>query len=130
MKLFKSMKQAGVNAKVFKFLEISIVIMLIITVMITGQEVMYSLLIHTLNQDLLENYKLILSEILFLAIGIEMAYLIIKQDVYYVLDVLILAIARKVITFEVSSDLLISVICIIALLLARKFCGPKSCPSR
>ena len=110
---------------VFETLEVMVVILLVITVVLTGQEIAFTLWDHFRAGDLIENYKLILSEILLLAIGIEMAILIIRKNIYYVIDILILATARKLITYEQSSDLLISIICIVLLLGAKIYYNQK-----
>jgi len=71
-----------------------------------------------IQETLVENYKVILSEVLLLAVGVELAILIIKRDIYFVIDILILAIARKMITYEHSSDIFVSIVCIVILLAA------------
>ncbi len=111
--------------QVFEALEVIVVILLIATVVLTGKEIAITLWEHFRNSLLIENYKLILSEILLLAIGIEMAILIIRKNVYYVIDILILATARKLITYEHSTDLLISIICIVLLLAAKVYYNQK-----
>ncbi|OEH84591.1 hypothetical protein BHU72_08830 [Desulfuribacillus stibiiarsenatis] len=105
----------------FKFIEIAIVVLLIVTVLLTSKEIAVTLWHDFQNQLLIDHYKLILSEILLLAIGVEMAILIIKKNAYFVIDILILAIARKLITYENSIDLLISIVCVILLLAAKVY---------
>ncbi len=110
---------------IFKFLEVIIVILLVVTIILTGQEIAVTLWYDFQNNLLIDKYKLILSEILLLAIGIEMAILIIKKNIYFVIDILILATARKLITYEQSTDLFISIICIILLLTAKVYYNQK-----
>lgn len=109
----------------FKFLEVLIVGLLIVTVVLTGKEIAITLWHDYLNNHLIENYKLILSEILLLAIGVEMAVLIIKKNIYFVIDILILATARKLITYEASTDIFISIACVIFLLAAKVYYSQK-----
>jgi len=115
------MKINDYSKKIFYYIEIIIVLLLVATVILTGQEIAITLWDDFRNSLLIDNYKLILSEILLLAIGIEMAILIIKKNIYFVTDILILAIARKLITYEQSLDLLVSIVCIILLLTAKVY---------
>jgi hypothetical protein len=104
---------------VFKLMEICIAILLLFTIAFTAKEIIAALWHNISNNTLLNHYKIILSEILLLAIGVEMAFLLIKKDIYFVIDILILAMARKLITYENSLDLLVSIICVVLLLGAR-----------
>jgi hypothetical protein len=115
------MKINDYSKKIFYYIEIIIILLLVATVILTGQEIAVTLWDDFRNSLLIDNYKMILSEILLLAIGIEMAILIIKKNIYFVTDILILAIARKLITYEQSIDLLVSIICIILLLAAKVY---------
>lgn len=71
---------------------------------------------HVRYGTLLTEFKHLLSDIILLAVGLELIVLIIKHDVFIVLEIVILAIARKLILFTNSLDMLISVIAILLLL--------------
>ena len=113
MKLNKSV------ISVFTILEWAVVLLLLLTILATSREVVMLLWDEIKEHNLLAHYKMILSEILLLAVGIEIAFLIIKKDIYFVIDILILAIARKMITYEQNIDMLICVFSICLLLTAK-----------
>jgi len=113
MKLNKSV------ISVFTILEWAVVLLLLLTILATSREVVVLLWDEVKEHNLLAHYKMILSEILLLAVGIEIAFLIIKKDIYFVIDILILAIARKMITYEQNIDMLICVFSICLLLTAK-----------
>lgn len=113
----KNFKKVFYN--VMRYIEWGIILLLLITILFTFKEIVMLLIHEILNGNLLNHYKMLLSEILLLAVGIEIAILIIKKDVFLVIDIIILAIARKLITYEDSMDILISVICILILVLAK-----------
>ncbi|MFF2479834.1 hypothetical protein [Paenibacillus sp. NPDC058071] len=113
------MKDKRYKYKIFRAFEFLIVGLLLLTILATAKEIVVIIFQDLIHETLVENYKIILSEILLLAVGVELAILIIKKDIYFVIDILILAIARKMITFESSMDIFVSIGCIVILLAAR-----------
>ncbi|OEF96314.1 hypothetical protein [Desulfuribacillus alkaliarsenatis] len=109
----------------FKAIEAVIVLLLLIAIVLTGKEIALTVWYKYQNGLLIDNFKIILSEILLLAIGIEMAALIIKKNLYFVIDILILAVARKLIVYEDSVELFISIAGIMLLLLAKIYYHKK-----
>ncbi|RUS45572.1 hypothetical protein [Cohnella sp. AR92] len=113
------MKNTRYKYKVFRAFEFMIVALVLLTILVTSKEIVWTIFEDMESGELLANYKIILSEILLLAVGVELAILIIKKDIYFVIDILILAIARKMITYEKSADIFVSIGCIVILLAAR-----------
>lgn len=112
------MKNTRYKYKVFRAFEFLIVGLLLLTILVTAKEIVVIIINEMLQEKLVEDYKVILSEVLLLAVGVELAILIIKRDIYFVIDILILAIARKMITYEKSWDIFVSIVCIVILLMA------------
>ncbi|HWO95179.1 MAG TPA: hypothetical protein VNM45_02270 [Bacillus sp. (in: firmicutes)] len=123
------MKESKMMNFVFQIVEWAVVLLLLITIIFTFKELVFLLIHEIQNNDLLEHYKLIISEILLLAVGVEIVILIVKKDIYFVIDILILATARKLITYNQSFEILICVACIFLLLTAKilksKFMGQE-----
>lgn len=117
------MRNTRYKYKVFRAFEFLIVGLLLLTIMVTAKEIVVIIIQEMMHETLVDNYKIILSEVLLLAVGVELAILIIKRDIYFVIDILILAIARKMITYDNSTDIFVSIVCIVILLAAVIFKG-------
>ncbi|MGF7535539.1 hypothetical protein AAGG74_17955 [Bacillus mexicanus] len=117
----KSTKFLKATISSFHLIEWAIVLLILATILFTFKEIATLILNEISEGTLLTHYKILLSDILLLAVGVEIAILIIKKDIYFVIDILILAIARKLITYENSIDILISVLCIFILIIGKWF---------
>lgn len=104
---------------IFKWSEWLIAALLFAVILFSFIEMIMVLSDNVQQHSLINNYKMILSEVLLLAVGLELILLIIRKDVYLVIDILILAISRKLIFYEESMDMLISVFAILLLLLFK-----------
>ncbi|WP_048602407.1 phosphate-starvation-inducible PsiE family protein [Rubeoparvulum massiliense] len=104
---------------IFKWSEWLIATLLFAVILFSFIEMIMVLGDNVQQHSLINNYKMILSEVLLLAVGLELILLIIRKDVYLVIDILILAISRKLIFYEESVDMLISVFAILLLLLFK-----------
>jgi len=103
----------------FSAIEWFIVALLLLTIACTFWEIFWVIIKEVKHHNLIHHYKTILSEILLLAVGVEIALLIIKKDLYFVIDILILAMARKLITYDDNMEVFLSVLCILLLLVAK-----------
>lgn len=74
---------------------------------------------HVRRGTLLTTYKELLSEAILLAVGLELILLILRHDVFIVLEILVLALSRKLILFSNSIDMLIAVFAILILLIFK-----------
>ena len=73
--------------KVFTVIEWGIVALLLVTILFTFKELVLLLIEEIKNDNLINHYKALLSDILLLAVGVEIAFLIIKKDIYFVIDI-------------------------------------------
>jgi uncharacterized membrane protein (DUF373 family) len=109
------------NNFIFTIFELIFVLLLLLTILMTAKEIIIEIYRNYAEHTLLLNYKRMISEILLLTIGVELALLILKKDIFFVIDILILATARKLITYENSLDMFICVICVVLLLMVKVF---------
>ncbi len=104
------------------YLEYVIAIILILAILIQGSKLFFSLediFYSQLNDDSL---AIFLSYAFNLVIVLEFVRMLIKHSMENVTEILVFTIARKVIVDHVTDfSLLISIVCVIALLASRKY---------
>lgn len=99
--------------KIIKWIEVILAIMILIAVLLSGKDLI-SIIYNVYTTEALNSYGIFqkfLSHLLLLVVGLELALMLIKHTPANVLEVMLYAIARKMLIYtNTTTDILIGVI--------------------
>lgn len=113
--------------KVIKWIEVTLAIIIVLTVMAEGVYIVLDLLELIVNHNIIDQSQKVLGDFLVLVVSLEFAIMLIRKNPFAIIDIIMIALARKVVLeYKSSTDYLLAVITIAILFLVRKTLVTKS----
>ena len=110
---------------IIKWIEIILAIILVITVIAEGGYIVIDLLHLVKSHDIIDQSKTVLGDFLILVVSLEFAIMLIRKNPFAIIDIVMIALARKVVLeYKSATDYLIAAITL-ALLYALRIAVTK-----
>ncbi|CCQ92356.1 membrane hypothetical protein [[Clostridium] ultunense Esp] len=112
----------SILTQIITFFEWVLAIIIIMAVMAEGTMLIMELYTYISDWQIAEKFQTFLSNALLYIIGLEVALMLIKRDAILIIDIMIYAVARKIIIQNVSVwEILIGVVAIILLYFLKNY---------
>ncbi|MFV9511261.1 phosphate-starvation-inducible PsiE family protein [Tepidibacillus sp. LV47] len=106
---------------IIKWIEIILAIILVLTVIAEGAYIVIDLLHLVKSHHIIDQSKTVLGDFLVLVVSLEFAIMLIRKNPFAIIDIVMIALARKVVLeYKSATDYFIAAITLALLFLVRK----------
>jgi len=106
---------------IIKWIEIVLAIILVLTVIVEGGYIVIDLLYLVKSHNIIDQSKTVLGDFLVLVVSLEFAIMLIRKNPFAIIDIVMIALARKIVLeYKSATEYFIAALTLTLLFLVRK----------